>query len=54
MGTVDGTVIEGTVSLGKAELVGVTDDSVGLDTDEILARGGKTTGVPGGDGPGIE
>ena len=50
-GSVDGTV---NVTVGSVELVGVTEDSVGLDTLEKLGSEGKTTGEAGGDGPGID
>ena len=47
-------MVDGTVSVGVTELVGVTEDSVGLDTVETLARGGKLTEESGREGPGIE
>ena len=50
----DLAMVDGTVSVGVTELVGVTEDSVGLDTIETLARGGKPTEESGREGPGIE
>ena len=45
---------DGTVSEGSLELVGVTEDSVGLDTVEKLGSEGNTTRGAGGEGPGID
>jgi hypothetical protein len=49
--SVDGTVSEE----GSVELVGVTEDSVGLEMVEgVGGKGGSCSGEPGGDGAGIE
>lgn len=50
----DPGMVDGIVNVGSLKPVGVTDDSVGLDTVEMLRRGGNTTGEPGRDGPGID